>query len=196
MTQILVLYYSQNGSTRQLAQQIARGVESVPGAVAVLRTVPDISALCEKVKDTIPEEGALYATLQDLQACDGLALGSPTHFGNMAAPLKYFLDSTTALWFSGALSGKPAGVFTSTSSLHGGHESTLLSMMLPLMHHGMLLLSLPCNEIALRDTRSGGTPYGPSVWSDGSGELTDQEKRIGWVMGERLAKTAQALKSG
>jgi len=195
MTKILIVYYSRNGSTAKMAQQIARGVESVAGAEAVLRTVPEVSAVCEKVADSIPASGAPYATLQDLQNCDGLALGSPTHFGNMAASLKYFLDGTTALWFSGGLSGKPAGVFTSTSSMHGGQESTLLSMMLPLMHHGMLVTSLPCKEIALRETISGGTPYGPSHRSETDSELTEHEKRLCWVLGERLARTAAALKS-
>ena len=195
MTKILIVYYSRNGSTLKMAQQIARGVESVAGAEAVLRTVPDVSTVCEKVADSIPSTGAPYATLQELESCDGLALGSPTHFGNMAAPLKYFIDSTTAMWFSGALSGKPAGVFTSTGSMHGGQETTLLSMMLPLMHHGMLMMSLPCNEIALRETISGGTPYGPSHRSETDSELTEHEKRLCWVLGERLAKTAQALKS-
>lgn len=194
MTNILIVYYSRNGSTLKMAQQIARGVESVAGAEAILRTVPDVSTVCEKVADSIPASGAPYATLQELENCDGLALGSPTHFGNMAAPLKYFIDSTTAMWFSGALSGKPAGVFTSTGSMHGGQETTLLSMMLPLMHHGMLMMSLPCNEIALRETVSGGTPYGPSHRSESDSELTEHEKRLCWVLGERLAKTAQALK--
>ena len=194
MTKILIVYYSRNGSTLKMAQQIARGVESVTGAEAILRTVPDVSTVCEKVADSIPSTGAPYATLQELENCDGLALGSPTHFGNMAAPLKYFIDGTTAMWFSGALSGKPAGVFTSTGSMHGGQETTLLSMMLPLMHHGMLMMSLPCNEIALRETVSGGTPYGPSHRSESDSELTEHEKRLCWVLGERLAKTAQALK--
>lgn len=194
MTKILIVYYSRNGSTLKMAQQIARGVESIAGAEAILRTVPEVSTVCEKVADSIPASGAPYATLQELENCDGLALGSPTHFGNMAAPLKYFIDGTTAMWFSGALSGKPAGVFTSTGSMHGGQETTLLSMMLPLMHHGMLLLSLPCNEIALRETISGGTPYGPSHRSETDNELTEHEKRLCWVLGERLAKTAQALK--
>jgi len=161
----------------------------------MLRTVPEVSTVCEKVADSIPSEGAPYATLQELEHCDGLALGSPTHFGNMAAPLKYFLDSTTAMWFAGALSGKPAGVFTSTGSMHGGQETTLLSMMLPLMHHGMLLMSLPCNEIALRETISGGTPYGPSHHAENDNELSEHEKRLCWVLGERLAKAALALKS-
>lgn len=195
MAKILILYYSRDGSTMRMAQQIGRGVESVAGAEAVLRTVPEVSAVCEKIADSIPDAGAPYASLQDLETCDGLALGSPTHFGNMAASLKHFLDGTTALWFSGALSGKPAGVFTSTGSMHGGQETTLLSMMLPLMHHGMLLMSLPCNEIALRETVSGGTPYGPSHVADTDSELTEHEKRLCWVLGERLAKAALALRA-
>lgn len=195
MAKILILFYSRDGSTARMAQQIGRGVESVAGAEAVLRTVPEVSAVCEKIADSIPDAGAPYATLQDLETCDGLALGSPTHFGNMAASLKHFLDGTTALWFSGALSGKPAGVFTSTGSMHGGQETTLLSMMLPLMHHGMLLMSLPCNEIALRETVSGGTPYGPSHVADTDAELTEHEKRLCWVLGERLAKAALALRA-
>lgn len=194
MAKILVLFYSRDGNTARMAQQIARGVASVDGAEALLRTVPPVSAVCEKVADSIPDSGAPYVSLRDLETCDGLALGSPTHFGNMAAPLKYFLDSTTGLWLSGALSGKPAGVFTSSGSMHGGQESTLLSMMLPLMHHGMLIMSLPCNEIALRETTSGGTPYGPSHLVEPDAELTEHEKRLCWVLGERLAKTALALK--
>lgn len=195
MVKVLVLYYSRGGSTARMARHIARGVESVAGAEAILRTVPEVSAVCEKTADGIPPSGAPYATLQELESCDGLALGSPTHFGNMAAPLKYFIDGTTALWFSGALSGKPAGVFTSAGSMHGGQETTLLSMMLPLMHHGMLLMSLPCNEIALRETVSGGTPYGPSHRSEMDAELTEHEQRLCWVLGARLAATARALKS-
>jgi NAD(P)H dehydrogenase (quinone) len=194
MTNILILYYSRNGSTANMAQQIARGVESVKGAEAVLRTVPEVSPVCEKVADSIPESGAPYATIQELENSDGLALGSPTHFGNMAAPLKHFIDGTTGLWLSGALSGKPAGVFTSSGSMHGGQETTLLSMMLPLMHHGMIMMSLPCNEIALRETISGGTPYGPSHRSETDSELTEHEKRLCWVLGQRLAKAAIALK--
>lgn len=195
MIKILILYYSRNGSTAKMAQQIARGVDSVTGAEALLRTVPEVSTVCEKVADCIPELGAPYATLQELEHCDGLALGSPTHFGNMAAPLKHFIDNTTGLWFSGALSGKPAGVFTSTGSMHGGQETTLLSMMLPLMHHGMLMMSLPCNEIALRETISGGTPYGPSHRSETDTELTEHEKCLCRILGQRLAKTAIALKT-
>lgn len=193
MINILIVYYTRNGSTAKLAEHIARGVESIDGCSAVLRTVPNVSTVCEKAEDSIPNSGAPYVNLHDLQNCAGLALGSPTHFGNMAAPLKYFLDSTTALWFAGALSGKPAGVFTSSSSMHGGQESTLLSMMLPLMHHGMLLMSLPCNEIALRETLTGGTPYGPSHLANSDDELSAHEKRLAWVLGERLAKTARAL---
>lgn len=192
---ILIIYYSRNGSTEKMARQIARGVESVADCEAILRTVPDVSTVCEKVADSIPASGAPYATLQELEQCDGLALGSPTHFGNMTAALKHFIDGTTAMWFSGALSGKPAGVFTSTGSMHGGQETTLLSMMLPLMHHGMIVMSLPCNEIALRETVSGGTPYGPSHRSETDSELTEHEKRLCWVLGERLARTALALKT-
>lgn len=195
MTRILILYYSRQGATAEMAHLIARGVEALDGAEAVLRTVPDVSPLCEKTASTIPEQGAVYATLDDLRHCDGLALGSPTHFGNMAAPLKYFLDSTTATWFSGALSGKPAGVFTSTSSMHGGQESTLLTMMLPLLHHGMLIVGLPYSENALRETLSGGTPYGPSHLAlDKDHIFSDQEKKLCRAFGLRLAKAAQALK--
>ncbi|MDD2723401.1 MAG: NAD(P)H:quinone oxidoreductase [Methylovulum sp.] len=192
---ILILYFSRHGTTAVMANHIARGVESVVGTEAVLRTVPDISTICEKTADSIPEHGAIYASLDDLRNCDGLALGSPTHFGNMAAPLKYFWDGTTALWFSGELVGKPAGVFTSTGSMHGGQESTLLSMMLPLLHHGMLLMGLPYTEAALRETTSGGTPYGPSHVALEDTGLTDHEKDLCKALGLRLAKTAQALKT-
>lgn len=194
MTNILVLYFSRNGSTAEMANLIARGVESVDGVEAVLRSVPDVSSVCEKTAESIPAHGAVYATLEDLKICDGLAMGSPTHFGNMAAPLKYFLDQTTTLWFSGALAGKPAGVFTATGSLHGGQESTLLSMMLPLMHHGMLLLGIPYTETALRETTAGGTPYGPSHLSSENAGLTDQEKTLCRALGARLAKAAILLK--
>lgn len=196
MAKILILYYSRDGSTTEMANLIARGVESVKNAEAVLRTVPDVSTVCEKTANSIPDEGAVYATLDDLKDCDGLALGSPTRFGNMAAPLKYFLDSTTELWFSGALSGKPAGVFTSTGSLHGGQETTLLSMMLPLLHHGMLMLGLPYSENALRETTSGGTPYGPSRVTSDDMPITEQEKLLCLALGTRLAKTALLLKQG
>lgn len=196
MTKILVIYFSRHGSTAEMANHIARGVESVVGVEAVLRTVPAVSSVCEKVADNIPNHGAPYATLEDLKDCDGLALGSPTHFGNMAAALKYFIDSTTEIWFSGALSGKPAGVFTSTGSMHGGQESTLLSMILPLMHHGMLILGLPYTETALRETTSGGTPYGPSHVSLSNAIISDQEKKLCRALGMRLAKTALYLKQG
>ncbi len=196
MTKILILYFSRHGTTAEMANHIARGVELVDGAEAILRTVPDVSSVCEKVAASIPDHGAPYATLEDLKNCDGLALGSPTHFGNMAASLKYFIDSTTEIWFSGALSGKPAGVFTSTGSMHGGQESTLLSMMLPLMHHGMLILGLPYTETALRETTSGGTPYGPSHVSLNNAVLSDQEKKLCHALGTRLAKTAQCIKQG
>ena len=194
MTKILVLYFSRNGTTAEMANHIARGVNAVKGVEAVLRTVPDVSSICEKTAESIPGHGAIYATLDDLKTCDGLALGSPTHFGNMASPLKYFIDSTTERWFSGALVGKPAGVFTSTGSMHGGQECTLLSMMLPLLHHGMLLLGLPYTETALRETTSGGTPYGPSHLSLEQAGLTDHEKKLCPALGTRLAKTALLLK--
>src|SRR5690606_5503100 len=156
---ILVLYYSRHGSTAEMARHIARGIE-IGGLAARIRTVPAVSSECEAVAPDIPEDGPLYATLDDLRDCAGLALGSPTRYGNMAAALKYFLDGTNSLWLTGALVGKPAGVFTSTASLHGGQETTLLSMMLPLLHHGMLITGIPYSEPALLDTRGGGTPYG------------------------------------
>lgn len=194
MTKILILYYSNNGSTEKMANQIARGVESIEDAEAVLRTVPAISTVCEQTEDTIPAQGAPYATLEDLKSCDGLALGSPTHFGNMAGALKHFIDKTTEIWFPGTLSGKPAGVFTSAGSMHSGHESTLLSMMLPLMHHGMLIVGIPSNEPSLKETRSGGTPYGPSHLASSTNDLSPDEKTICRALGNRLAKTAIALK--
>ena len=193
MTKILILYFSRSGATAEMANHIARGVASVDGVEAVLRTVPDVSTVCEKTAESIPEQGALYATIEDLRSCDGLAMGSPTHFGNMAAPLKYFIDGTTEIWFSGALSGKPAGVFTSTGSMHGGQESTLLSMMLPLLHHGMLIVGLPSTEHALRETATGGTPYGPSHVSTNHTGLSDHEKNLCRALGARLAKTALQL---
>lgn len=195
MTTILILYYSRDGATSAMASQIARGVESVEGAEAVLRTVPEVSALCEKTAPSIPAEGAIYATLDDLKNCDGLAMGSPTRFGNMAAPLKYFLDSTTALWFAGALAGKPAGLFTSTGSMHGGQESTLLSMMTPLLHHGMMILGLPYTEHDLRETTTGGTPYGASHLAMDTEVLSVQEKNLCRALGARLAITALRLKA-
>ncbi len=193
MTQILVLYYSRDGATKAMAQHIARGIEST-GCDAILRTVPNISTVCEQTVADIPESGSLYASLDDLNHCDGLALGSPTHFGNMAAPLKYFIDHTSAAWFSGALCNKPAVVFTSTGSMHGGQESTLLSMMLPLLHHGMLLLGIPSSEDALRETQTGGTPYGASHVAHNQSTLSQDEKTLCFALGARLAKTALKLK--
>lgn len=198
MIEILILYYSRYGATATMAQLIARGVEEVAGAQARLRTVAPVSTVCESTADEIPNEGPPYVTLDDLQACNGLALGSPTRFGNMAAPLKYFLDSTSPLWLSGALAGKPAAVFTSTSSMHGGQETTLLSMMLPLLHHGMLLLGIPYTQTELLSTRAGGTPYGASHLAglDSDQPLTDDEKTLCLSVGRRLASTALALRDG
>ena len=195
MNEILVLYYSRYGSTAEMAQCIARGIEAIPNCQARIRTVPPVSTVCEATEDEIPAEGPPYATLEDLQECSGLALGSPTRFGNMAAPLKYFIDSTSSLWLSGALIGKPAAVFTSTSSLHGGQETTLLSMMLPLLHHGMLLLGLPYSENELLTTESGGTPYGPShtAGSDSKRTLSTEEKNLCTALGKRIAETCAAL---
>ncbi len=195
MPYILILYYSRHGATAEMARQVARGVEETPGIEARLRTVPAVSTLCEATADSIPDSGAPYAEIDDLRDCAGLALGSPTRYGNMAAALKYFLDGTSGLWMAGSLVGKPAGVFTSTASLHGGQESTLLSMMLPLLHHGMLVLGLPYSEGDLLRTRSGGTPYGPSHLSgpESNLPLTDEEKRLSQALGRRLARTALAL---
>jgi NAD(P)H dehydrogenase (quinone) len=194
---ILVLYYSRQGSTRKLAEAIAQGIESVAGCEARLRTVPAVSTVAEATEAAIPETGAPYVELADLEQCAGLALGSPTRFGNMAAPLKYFLDTTSALWLSGALVGKPACVFTSTGSLHGGQESTLLSMMLPLMHHGMLIMGLPYTEAALMTTTTGGTPYGASHWSGVTGDhsLSADSRALAVALGKRLALTAKKLQA-
>ena len=196
MTDILVLYYSRHGSVGNMARHIAHGIESVKDCTAQIRTVPAISTVCETSEDEIPENGPPYVNHSDLQECDGLALGSPTRFGNMAAPLKYFIDSTGDLWFSGTLAGKPAAVFTSTSSQHGGQESTLLSMMLPLMHHGMIIMGLPYQEQDLMTTTSGGTPYGPTHVSgpDSKFPITDHEKRLCIAMGKRLARMATTIK--
>jgi len=198
MAEILILYYSRNGSVAAMAQLLARGVEQIPGMQARLRTVPAVSTVCEATADSIPGEGPPYADVDDLRHCAGLALGSPTRFGNMAAPLKYFLDGTSSLWLSGGLAGKPAAVFTSTSSLHGGQESTLLSMMLPLLHHGMLITGLPYTEIDLLTTASGGSPYGASHWAgiDNDLPLSEEEKRLCRALGKRLAETARALSLG
>ncbi|QOF92430.1 NAD(P)H:quinone oxidoreductase [Pseudomonas lundensis] len=193
---ILVLYYSRNGSTSDMARHIARGIEQ-GGMEARLRTVPAVSTECEAVAPAIPTEGAMYASLDDLKHCSGLALGSPTRFGNMAAPLKYFLDGTSNLWLTGALVGKPAGVFTSTASLHGGQETTLLSMLLPLMHHGMLVTGLPYSESALLQTTAGGTPYGPShhAGADGKRGLDEHEIALCRALGQRLASIALKLET-
>jgi NAD(P)H dehydrogenase (quinone) len=195
MNEILVLYYSRYGSTAEMAQLVARGIETVPGCQARIRTVPPVSTVCEKSADNIPAEGPPYATLDDLDECAGLALGSPTRFGNMAAALKYFIDSTSNLWLGGKLAGKPAAVFTSTSSLHGGQETTLLSMMLPLLHHGMLVMGLPYTETELLTTSSGGTPYGPShtAGTDSKRPLSDEEKHLCSALGKRLANTVNSL---
>lgn len=194
MSNILILYYSRHGATAEMANLVARGVETVDGVEATIRTVPPVSPTTEQTEDAVPESGAPYATIDDLKYCDGLVLGSPTHFGNMAAPLKFFLDTTTPIWLSGALNGKPAGLFTSSSSMHGGHESTLLSMMLPLLHHGMLIVGLPSNEIALRETLSGGTPYGPSHFApDRETIINPHEKELCRVLGARIATLAKQL---
>ena len=192
---VLVLYYSHHGSVKDLARHIAHGIEQTPGVAARLRTVPRISAVCEATESAIPDNGAPYVEASDLEECIGLALGSPTRFGNMAAPLKYFLDSTGALWLKGALAGKPAAVFTSTTSMHGGQESTLLSMMLPLLHHGMMILGIPYTEAALSTTREGGTPYGASHVSGGDGgtAATADERQLAVALGRRLAETATKL---
>jgi len=195
MPEILVLYYSMGGSTEEMARTIARGVEEVSDMRARLRSVPSVSPVCEAVESDIPEQGAPYVITQDLQECAGLIMGSPTHFGNMAAPLKYFIDSTSSLWMSGDLIGKPAAVFTATASMHGGQESTLLSMMLPLLHHGMILMGLPYSEQALLQTATGGTPYGASrLTSDQSKHpLSEDEKALCIALGRRVAVTAQQL---
>jgi NAD(P)H dehydrogenase (quinone) len=195
MAEVLVLYYSRSGSTAELARQVCRGIESVPGAAAKLRTVPPVSAESERTPQPVPASGPPYATLEDLRKADGVILGSPTRFGNMAAPLKYFLDGTSALWVSGDLVGKPAGVFTSTKTMHGGQEATLLSMMIPLFHHGMYLVGVPYTEPALNQTRSGGTPYGPSHVSgeENNTTLTDDEKTLAQVLGRRVAELAVRL---
>jgi NAD(P)H dehydrogenase (quinone) len=198
MADILILYYSRHGATAELAKHVARGVESVPGAAARLRTVPAVSPVTEATEPAVPPSGAPYATHEELRDCDGLVLGSPTRFGNMAAPLKYFLDGTSALWLNGALDRKPAGVFTSTSTLHGGHESTLLSMMLPLLHHGMYLVGLPFTSAALARTTAGGAPYGAGHVAGTQGvpaQLTEDEREIARLLGRRVAELALASKA-
>ena len=198
MLKILVLYYSQNGSVLNLAREMAKGIDSVAGCEAVLRTVPKVSTVCEQVADSIPDSGAPYVSIEDLRECAGLAMGSPTRFGNMAAAMKYFLDGTSGVWLSGDLIGKPACVFTSSSSMHGGQESTLLTMMLPLLHQGMMVLGVPYSETDVGSTQTGGTPYGAShvSGSDGKNQLSPAEKRIAFAQGKRLAQTAAKLAAG
>jgi len=195
MTEILVLYYSAHGSVRDMAQLVARGVNQVAGASARLRTVPPVAPRTQVAEPPVPDEGAPYVELADLEQCAGLVLGSPTRFGNMAAPLKYFLDTTGALWAKGALANKPAAVFTSTASLHGGQETTLTSMMLPLLHHGMLILGLPYTLPEVTHTTSGGSPYGATHWAGANDDkpLTDEERTLCIALGKRLAETALKL---
>ena len=188
-TEILVLYYSRYGATEALARQVCHGVDSVGDTAARLRTVPPVSAVTEAVEDAVPEDGPPFATRNDLDECAGLVMGSPTRFGNMAAPLKYFLDGTGSEWLAGTLAGKPAGLFTSTTSLHGGQESTLLTMAVPLLHHGMLIVGLPYTEPLLTSTESGGTPYGAShvTWNRSPDELSKEEKQLARALGARVA---------
>lgn len=195
MTEILVLYYSAGGSVRDMAHLVARGINQVAGASARLRTVPPVAPRTQVAEPPVPDEGAPYVELADLEQCAGLALGSPTRFGNMAAPLKYFLDTTGTLWAKGTLVGKPAAVFTSTASLHGGQETTLTSMMLPLLHHGMLIVGLPYTLAEVNHTESGGTPYGASHWAGAADDkpLTDAERTLCIALGKRLAEAALKL---
>ena len=195
MAEILVLFYSRKGSTAELARQVCRGIESVQGARARLRTVPPVDVVIEQPQPRVPPEGPPYASHDDLRECAGLVLGSPTRFGNMAAPLKHFLDGTSALWVSGVLVGKPAAVFTSTQTMHGGQETTLLSMMLPLLHHGMVIVGLPYTEVALNQTTTGGSPYGAShvAGSAAQGRLSDDERTLAQLLGRRVAELAVKL---
>jgi len=196
MSEILVLYYSRYGATKKLADYVCRGIDKVDGMQARLRTVAEISTSCEQTAPEIPEQGVIYATNDDLIECAGLVMGSPTHFGNMAAALKYFIDNSSPVWMEGNLSGKPAGVFTSSSSLHGGHETTLTSMMLPLLHHGMLMVGIPYSVPSLSMTQGGGTPYGAghiNKQSQNTHDLTEDEKKIAMALGQRVAETAKKL---
>lgn len=195
MTEILVLYYSLHGAVKQLARHLAHGVESVPGCTARVRTVPGVMTERDTPARLVPDEGAPFATLDDLRECAGLALGSPTRFGNMSSAMKHFWDGTSGLWLEGALAGKPASVFTSTASLHGGQETTLLSMMLPLLHHGMVIAGLPYTQPELNQTQAGGTPYGASHWAgpDGQRPITEEERRLAFAQGKRLAELALRL---
>jgi NAD(P)H dehydrogenase (quinone) len=195
MSDVLVLYYSVNGATESLAREVCTGVDSVAGMESRLRTVPKVSTTVESVEDDVPESGPPYATSDDLSECAGLVMGSPTRFGNMAAALKYFLDGTATEWLSGSAAGKPAGLFTSTSSLHGGQESTLLTMAIPLLHHGMLIVGLPYTEEAINDTTTGGTPYGAShvTWNRKADSLSDHERQLARALGKRVAEIAKKL---
>lgn len=197
MATILVLYYSRYGAVKQMAQYIARGIESVPGMEARIRTVPPVSPTTEATDPAVPESGAPYATLDDLKECAGLALGSPTRFGNMAAPMKHFIDTASGLWLAGSLVNKPAAVFSSTASMHGGQESTLLSMMLPLFHLGFMVMGIPYTEPDLNTTLSGGTPYGATHYAGPKGDkhISDEEQRLCIALGKRLAETAAKLSS-
>ena len=195
MAEILVLYFSRNGATESLAREVARGVDSVDGMSARLRTVPDVSSVCEAVEPAIPESGPPYATGTDLEECDGLIIGSPSNFGNMASPLKHFLDNTLGEWLRGALVGKPFGTFASTGSLHGGQETTLLTMAVPLLHHGMIYVGIPYSEQALSTTKTGGTPYGPThvTWNRDADSLSDDETQLARALGRRVAALARRL---
>jgi len=195
MSEILVLYYSPGGTTAEMANIIARGVEEIDGMQARVRTVPAVSPTTEQTEAEIPETGPLYATLDDLTECDGLILGCPTHFGNMPAAMKHFIDGTSALWMGGKLAGKPAAVFSASTSMHGGQETTLLTMMLPLLHHGMLIVGLPYTETALFETKTGGTPYGVTRLTDDldATPLSDEERTLSLAIGRRVASTAKKL---
>ncbi len=195
MKEILVVYYSRHGSLAQMAQWVARGIDETGDVVARIRSLPSVSEVCEAIEDSIPKQGAPYATMDDLKECIGLAMGSPSYFGNMSAPMKHFIDRSSGLWLSGAMVGKPAAVFTSSSSMHGGQESTLLSMTVPLLHHGMVIVGIPYTEVALNETTSGGTPYGASHYTgpDGKQPFSDAEKTLCRALGKRLAETALKL---
>ncbi len=195
MADILVLYYSPGGTTAEMANVVAHGVELVEGMQARIRTVPPVSPITEATQDPVPESGPLYVTNDDLEQCAGLVMGAPTHFGNMPAPLKYFIDNTSSLWMSGALEGKPAGVFTASTSLHGGQETTLMTMMLPLLHHGMLIVGLPYSQMELFNTKTGGTPYGASRVTDDLEihPLSDDERTLCKALGQRVAEAAKKL---
>jgi len=197
MSEILVLYYSRFGATESLAREVCHGIDAVPGAAARLRTVPAVSTVTSATEDDVPAEGPPFVTMDDLKECAGIVMGSPTRFGNMAAPLKYFLDGTGSDWMNGTLSGKPAGVFTSTSTLHGGQETTLLTMALPLIHHGMIFVGIPYSENALSTTTSGGSPYGAShvTWSRDPDVLAEEECRLAKALGERIARIAIKLQA-